>query len=183
MSSHHSIVAVYPSHPEVEAAVKRLKDAAFDLTKLSIVGRDYHTDEQIIGYYNAGDRIKYWGKSGLFWGGVWSILFGSAFLVIPGFGPLVVAGPLVSWLIGILEGAAVMGAFSALGASLYSLGIPHDSILRYETVLSAGKFVLIAQGSEAETEHARKLLHQSGADSLDHHQPTLETTPEPALPA
>ena len=48
-----------------------------DLTKC--IGRDYHTDENVIGYYNAGDRMKYWGKLGAFWGGFWGLLFGSAF--------------------------------------------------------------------------------------------------------
>ena len=38
------------------------------MNQLSIVGRDYHTEEHVVGYYNAGDRMKYWGKLGAFWG-------------------------------------------------------------------------------------------------------------------
>ena len=49
------------------------------MKKLSIVGRDYHTDEHVVGYYNTGDRMKVWGKAGAFWGGLWGFLFGSAF--------------------------------------------------------------------------------------------------------
>jgi hypothetical protein len=64
------VVATYPSHSEAEAGVKELQQSAFDMKKLSIVGRDYHTDEQVVGYYNAGDRMKYWGKLGAFWGGI-----------------------------------------------------------------------------------------------------------------
>ena len=36
------------------------------MKKLSIVGKDYHTDEHVVGYYNTGDRMMYWGKLGLF---------------------------------------------------------------------------------------------------------------------
>jgi len=34
---------------------------------LSIVGKESHTDEHVVGYYNTGDRMKYWGKTGAFW--------------------------------------------------------------------------------------------------------------------
>ena len=63
-------VAVYHTHEEAEAAVKSLQHSGFDMKKLSIAGRDYHTDEHVVGYYNTGDRMKAWGKSGAFWGGL-----------------------------------------------------------------------------------------------------------------
>jgi hypothetical protein len=94
MNKNNSIVAIYPSHTVAEAAIKELQQSGFDMKKLSIVGRDYHTDEHVVGYYNTGDRMKVWGKTGAFWGGLWGFLFGSAFFWIPGLGPLLVAGPL-----------------------------------------------------------------------------------------
>jgi uncharacterized membrane protein len=100
MSKNNSIVPTYSSHAKAETAVNELQQAGFDMKKLSIVGRDYHTDEQVVGYYNAGDRMKYWGKLGTFWGGIWGMLFGSAFFGVPGLGPLRVAGPLVAWILG-----------------------------------------------------------------------------------
>jgi uncharacterized membrane protein len=86
MNKNNSIVAVYPSHTAAEAAIKELQQSGFDMKKLSIVGRDYHTDEHVVGYYNAGDRMKVWGKTGAFWGGLWGLLFGSAFFWVPGLG-------------------------------------------------------------------------------------------------
>ncbi|MEI6195325.1 MAG: permease, partial [Verrucomicrobiota bacterium] len=123
-----------------------------------------------VGYYNAGDRMKAWGKTGAFWGGLWGFLFGSAFFWIPGIGPLLVAGPLVSWIVGALEGAVVVGGLSAVGAGLYSLGIPKDSLLQYETALKTGKFVLIAHGSADETSQAKAILHRTTTETLEHHQ-------------
>ena len=166
-NTNDTTVAIYKTHAEAEAAVKELQQSGFDLKKLSIVGRDYHTDEQVIGYYNAGDRIKFWGKEGAFWGGIWGMLFGSAFFLVPGIGPMIVAGPLVTWIIGALEGAAVMGGLSAIGAGLYSLGIPENSILNYETALKAGKFVLIAHGSAQEVAHARETISHTPVEALE----------------
>jgi hypothetical protein len=104
----NAMVAVYNTHIEAEAGIKELQRAGFAMKKLSIVGKDYHSDERVVGYYNTGDRMKYWGKLGAFWGGIWGLLFGSAFFMIPGFGPILVAGPLVAWLVGALEGAIIV---------------------------------------------------------------------------
>ena len=180
MTNNKAVVAVYKSHTEAEAAVKELQQSGFDMKKLSIVGRDYHTDEHVVGYYNTGDRMKHWGKLGAFWGGIWGLLFGSAFFLIPGVGPLLVAGPLVGWIVGGLEGAVVVGGLSAIGAGLYSLGIPKDSILQYETALKSGKFVVIAHGSAGETTHAREIINRTNPETLQEHQPS-RTSQEPCL--
>ena len=139
------------------------------MKKLSIVGKDYHTDEHVVGYYNTGDRMMYWGKLGAFWGGLWGMLFGSAFFLIPGVGPLVVAGPLVAWIVGALETAAVMGGLSALGAALVSIGIPKNSVLQYEANLKAGKFLLILHGTPQEVEAAKDRLDTTEATETTVH--------------
>jgi hypothetical protein len=102
--------------------------------------------------------MKYWGKTGAFWGGFWGLLVGSAFFAIPGIGPVLVAGPMVAWIVGALEGAAVVGGLSAIGAGLYSLGIPKDSIVQYEMALKTDKFLLMVHGSAREVETARTIL-------------------------
>jgi uncharacterized membrane protein len=180
MTTNNAVVAIYKSHTEAEAAVKELQQSGFDMKKLSIVGRDYHTDENVVGYYNAGDRMKYWGKAGAFWGGIWGLLFGSAFFFVPGVGPLLVAGPLVGWIVGALEGAVILGGLSAIGAGLYSLGIPKDSILRYETAVKTGKFVVIAHGSPDEIAQAHEIINHTNPEAMEAHQPA-RTNAEPAM--
>jgi uncharacterized membrane protein len=170
MSEHNAVVGVYNSHTEAEAAVKELQKSGFDMQKLSIVGKDYHTEEHVIGYYNAGDRMKFWGKRGAFWGGLWGLLFGSAFFFIPGIGPVMVCGPLVGWLVGVLEGAVVLGGLSALGAALYSVGIPEDSIVEYETALKAAKFLVIAHSTADEMATAKSILETTGVAQVATYQ-------------
>jgi hypothetical protein len=174
MSATNSVVAVYDSHEEAERAVKALQQAGIDMKSLSIAGRGMHTDEHIIGYYNAGDRMMYWGKVGAFWGGFWGLLFGSALFAIPGIGPVLVAGPLVSWIVAGLEGAAVVGGVSALGAGLVSIGIPKDSVIKYEAALKTDKFLLIVHGAPDAVYNARFILDGSGTGNhYVHCQPML----------
>jgi hypothetical protein len=133
-------VVILSTHTEAENAVKELQRAGFDMKKLSIVGKDYHTEEHVIGFYNAGDRMGFWGKQGAFWGGLWGILLSSAFFFVPGIGPIVVAGPIVSAILAGLQGAVMVGGLSVIGAAFYSIGIPKDSILKYETALKSERY-------------------------------------------
>ena len=171
MSETNSIVAVYETHTQAEEAVKELQRSGCDMKKLSIVGKDYHTDEHVVGYYNTGDRMKYWGKQGAFWGGLWGILFGAAFFAIPGLGPILVAGPLVAWIVGALEGAVVAGGLSAIGAGLYSIGIPKDSVVKYETAIKSDKFLLLAHGTADEVAKARNIMQTTHAIEVKVHAP------------
>src|SRR5271154_6798438 len=158
MSETNSVVAIYGTHSQAEEAVKELQKSGFDMKKMSIVGKDYHTDEHVIGYYNAGDRMKYWGKMGAFWGGIWGLLFGAAFFFVPGIGPVLVAGPVAASIVAALESAVAVGGLSAIGAGLYSIGIPKDSILRYEVALKADKFLVIAHGAADDVAKAKEIL-------------------------
>ena len=169
MTEKNSVVATFDSHDSAEAAIRKLHEGGFDMKKLSIIGKDFHTEEDVVGYYNTGDRMKSWGKQGAFWGGFWGMLFGSAFFWLPGFGPLLVAGPLVVWIVGALESAAVVGGFSVLGAALFSIGIPENSVLQYESQVKNGKLLLVAHGSPAELDQARKVLDRSEAKSTTFH--------------
>jgi uncharacterized membrane protein len=170
MNTKNSVVAIYHSHDKAEAAVKELQKSGFAMKNLSIVGKDYHSEEQVVGYYNTGDRMAFWGKLGAFWGGLWGLLFGSAFFFIPGIGPLVVFGPLVGWIVGALEGAVVVGGLSALGAALFSVGIPKDSIIKYEKALKADKFLVIAHGTPEQVKNAHSILNLAGASEAVIHE-------------
>jgi uncharacterized membrane protein len=167
------VVAVYDTHDEAERAVLELQKSGFDMQKLSIVGRNPHAEEHVVGFYNAGDRIKHWGKAGAFWGGIWGLLFGAAFFAIPGIGPVLAAGPLVVWIVGALEGAVVVGGMSAIGAGLYSIGLPKDSVLQYEVALKTDKFLLLAHGTAEEAAKARGIIQ--GTNPAELHMHSLQT--------
>jgi hypothetical protein len=169
MNDPGTIVAVYNSHTDAEQAVAKLNGASFDITKVSIVGKDYHTEEKVVGYYTTGDRMKSWGGLGAFWGGIWGLLLGAGFFLIPGIGPVVVAGPFLAALVGALESAVLVGGLSALAAGLVSLGIPKQSAIKYEAEIKADKFVLVVHGTPEELERARAILSDTSPISIEKH--------------
>jgi uncharacterized membrane protein len=169
MTENNAVVGIFDSHTQAEKSIKELHLAGFDMKKLSIVGKDYHPEEHVVGYYNAGDRMKVWGTLGGFWGGLMGLLFGSALFVIPGIGPLIVFGPLVGWIVGALEGAVVVGGLSALAAGLYSIGIPKDSVIKYDTAIKSAKLLVIAHGTADEVAKAKSILDTAGASQTDVH--------------
>jgi hypothetical protein len=164
-----SVVAVFDDHQSADAAVKKLTDAGFEMKHLSVVGKGYHTDEKVIGFYNMGDRVKFWGTRGAFWGGLWGLFFGGLFLTIPVLGHVVVLGYLAATMFSAVESAVLTGGVSALGAVLYSIGIPKDSVVQYETAIKADGFLVMAHGSADEMVRAKSILGTSNPSSLAAH--------------
>ena len=157
-------VYLFDTHPEAELAIRSLNAAGFDMTKLSLLGKGCHSEEQAMGFYTAGDRIKTWGGRGAFWGGVWGLLFSPAVFILPGIGLLGLAGPIVIALVSALEGAVVVGGISAIGAAMIHIGIPRAQAIKYETALKVDKYVLLIHGTAAEAVQARAVLSQAIAE-------------------
>lgn len=160
-------VAIYDNHADAEAAVKTLQAAGVDLKKISIIGKDYQTEEHVIGFLNAGDRARIFGKYGAMWGGLMGLLFGSAMMFVPLVGHLIALGPVASTLVMGLEGAAAVGGASALAGALTAVGIPKDSVLRYETAIKAGKFMVTIHGNDIEIARAYAALGIPGPVLID----------------
>ncbi len=169
MSDNNVVVAIYDTHEEAEKTVRTLHDAGFDMKELSIVAKNPHAEEHVVGFYNTGDRVAHWGKRGAFWGSIWGMLFGAAFFAIPGLGPVLVAGPLVSWIVAALEGAVVVGGASAIGAGLFSIGIPKDSVLEYEIAIKTDQFLLLVNGTKAEVSRAREIIASTNPAAVHVH--------------
>jgi hypothetical protein len=169
METPNSIVAVFNDHAAAEAAVKKLGDAGFDIKNLSVVGKGYHTEEKVVGFYNAGDRIKFWGMRGAFWG---------LFVTVPIVGQVVVLGYLAAIAISAVETAAVVGGLSALSAALYSIGIPKDSVVQYEAAVKADGFMVMAHGTAAEMTRAQSILGTANPSRLDLHAPVGTAEPK-----
>jgi hypothetical protein len=164
-----TVIAVFPDHDAAETAVKKLTAAGFAMKNLSVVGKGYHTEEKVVGFYNAGDRIKFWGQRGAFWGGMWGMFFGGLFMTIPVIGHVVVLGYLGALAISAVESAVFVGGASALGAALYSIGVPKDSVIQYEAAIKADDFLVTAHGTADEMARAKGILATASPSRLDVH--------------
>jgi hypothetical protein len=169
MEKTDSVIAVFTDHNAAEAAVKKLTSAGFEMKNLSVVGKGYHTEEKVVGFYNIGDRIKFWGTRGAFWGGFWGLFLGGLFMTIPVVGHVIVLGYLATIVAAGIENAVMVGGLSALGAAIYSIGVPKDSVLQYETAVKADGFLVMAHGTADEMARAKAILTTANPSRLDVH--------------
>lgn len=164
MDTASSTISVFGARDQAEDAVRKVQAAGVDIKTLSIIGRGYYTEQHPVGFYTTADRMKAWGGKGAFWGAIWGVLFGAAFFWMPGFWPLLFAGPFVNILMGAVAGAVLVGGISMLAAAIASIGVPKNSIIRYETDLKADKYLLIANDAPEQVEHVRKIIQQISAN-------------------
>jgi hypothetical protein len=150
-STMRSVTAVFYVNPTAKQA----------LNELSIKGLDTHAISLITSDASLGP----WDKA--------------AFLLIPAFGPLIVVGPIVAWIIDALEAPVLVEGLTALGAGLVSLGVPVDQARSYEWSIKAGRSLLVHIGTEKETQQLFELLRSLGPTSID----TQAVPPEPFTPA
>ncbi|OLQ85498.1 permease [Vibrio ponticus] len=167
MKTQDKVITIVNTHSEAETIVKMLKKEQYDVSKISILGKGYHSEEHVAGFYNTGDRVKNWGKTGAFWGGVWGALVGAGMFWLPGVGALMVAGPIVATVVGAIEGGVVTGGAGAIGGALASIGIPKDSIVKYESAIKADKFLVIVHGDAEDIVKARAILADYQAEHIN----------------
>jgi len=84
-------------------------------------------------------------------------------------GPIVVLGQLAAMVFAAIEGAVVVGGLSVLGAAIFSLGIPKDSVLEYEKALKADSFLLVTHGPPEEMLLAQTILKTFNPEHLHVH--------------
>ena len=70
------------------------------VNQISILAKDIQDEKKVHGYVTACDVSKTGAKTGAWVGGIFGLLVGSAFLWVPGVGPLIIAGSLAAALRG-----------------------------------------------------------------------------------
>src|SRR5581483_3314208 len=123
-----SVVAVFPDHPSAEEAVRRLQKDGIPMQNVSIIGKVFQVVEKPLGFVTTRSVAKDGARFGAWTGGIFGLLVGAAFLVLPDLGAVVIAGPLTAALLGGAE-----GALGGLTGALFGLGISKDKAIRYES--------------------------------------------------
>lgn len=159
MAGKNSCVSIYPDSLSLQQALTKLQRADCDLCQVSVMGKDCHGEEQPVGFYCTGKHIHFCGPRRVFWEGLWGLLKGAAYLWVPGIGPLVVAGRIVTLMAYDQQDTEIDGGFTVLGAALYGIGVPRYSIDEYETALKAEFYLLLVHGLRCDIERACDVLH------------------------
>jgi len=164
-----STIGTYETMEAAEIAVRALDKGGFPIRQISIITQDMQSERGVQGYITAGDVAKQTAGVGAWTGGLFGILMGAAFIWVPGFGPLLVAGAFAAVLLGGVEGAAIGAAAGGVLGALAGWGVSKQHILKYEEQLKAGKYLLVAHGSDNEVRRAHTLLGQTEAAELTAH--------------
>jgi hypothetical protein len=168
----NATVAVYGDLEHAEEAVRTLERAGFDMAALSIIATGMTEERHVIGFDTPAVREGRWARWGALWGGLFA-----AFILLPGVGGVAIGG----YLLYILVTAALGAGAGALAAALSTVGVPADAVIRYETALRADKQILIAHGTTSTIEHARMLLADTSAESIEaHHGAAVPASARPA---
>lgn len=166
MTDKHTVVGTFLTHVEAENAVRELQKSDFNMHKISIIGKDYQTNEHVRGFLTwkdtAGAGATEAGYMGAFIGGLFGILTGAGILFIPGVGSVVVAGQIVGVLAAWIEGMVLGGVGAAIAGgligALVGLGIPKEQALNYETQIKAGQFLVLVTGTTKDLQRAIQAL-------------------------
>lgn len=167
MEDNETVVATYKTHVEAEDAIQRLHQGGLPVDRISVMGRDWQVREDVQGYYHPGGAAVEGAQEGAWLGGLFGLLMGFGFFLIPVVGPLLVLGPLA----GVVAGAAGGAGVGALVRGLTTLGLPEHQALKYQRQLTAGEFLVVVHGTASDGAKAREVLQNTGHTALETHKP------------
>lgn len=169
-----SVVGTFETMWATEDAIRTLAKSAFPIEQVSVVAQDLESEQQVHGFVSVGDVAVRGAGTGAWLGGLFGLLIGAAFVWMPGFGPLLIAGPLAAALLGGLEGAALGAGTGGLLGALTGWGVSRKHVVKYENALQRGHYLLIAHGTPREVAYAHDLLEDTGAVHLDKHDAQVD---------
>ena len=158
MPEKNTCIMSYTSTREAGKAVRKLQEKQFDMTAVSVVGNGSHHEENVVGIYSSEGNRCFRGSRADFWEYLRQLLNGELFLSVPGRDSIVAAGSIVQLLAEEHDCIDIHG-FSVLGAALFTMGVPVESIKQYEAAIKSGKVLLIVNAERNEVESSCEILH------------------------
>jgi Heat induced stress protein YflT len=162
-------VGVFSNRTDAEHALSELRDAGFNMDKVSVIAKDADRTGDIAGVEtqkgvgNKADEGAATGAvTGSVLGGITGLLVGLGTLAIPGVGPVLLAGEIATALATTAAGAGIGAAAGGLLGALAGLGIPEEQAKVYSDSVSHGDYLLIVEGTDAESRRAETILRNRG---------------------
>jgi uncharacterized protein (TIGR02271 family) len=156
-----TVVALYEELSQAQRAVKALREKGFDANDISVVASDSKGEfTRFVGKEGEFEEIKDGAAAGAgigaVLGGLGGLLVGLGALAIPGIGPALAAGPIVS----ALAGAGIGAAAGGLVGALVDMGIPDDQAEMYAEGVRRGGTLVVVTTSDRNAETAVDILNR-----------------------
>ncbi|MEL6441009.1 MAG: DUF2382 domain-containing protein [Cyanobacteria bacterium J06621_8] len=166
---------LYYSRDEAEAAVRALREAGYDMDRVSVIAKDADkvagqetnkTTTEEVGN-KADDGAIAGAVTGGALGGITGLLVGLGVLAIPGIGPILLAGAEATAIATALAGTGIGAAAGGLVGALIGLGIPEEKAKIYSDRVAKGSFLVMVTGTTAEIARAESIMRQHGVEEFD----------------
>ena len=160
-----TIVASFDGYPTARRVVRELMDDGYMSRDIGIMASN------VSGDYRAHDgenteketHTATCALTGGVVGGAAGLAASLMALTIPGLGPIVAAGPLISMMSGAGAGAVAGGVIGALTDA----GVPEEHANYYAETLRRGGAIVTVKVDESRAERAAEILRANGAIDLD----------------
>lgn len=156
-----TLTGLFDDYEDAQRAVSDLEAAGVPANDISIVASNAHgrhDDRDNLAAADAGDDASKGAGIGATVGGVGGLLAGLGLMAIPGLGPVVAAGWLVSTAVGALGGAAIGAAAGGLVGALTHAGVPENDAHVYAEGVRRGGTLVTAKVDDAQAASARAIL-------------------------
>ncbi len=164
--------AIFSDAKKAQFVIEDMVKNDFPMDQLSILHKAGGQGDDFLGiaYTNEKERFKIWGAEGALLGSVGGLLAGAAGLfILPGLGPVLLAGPVIDALAGAAVGAGLMGAGAAIShmsIAMKRIGIPEDKLEILHQAVMDGKTVLLMHCGNDDPEIWKQRLLWNDADTV-----------------
>jgi hypothetical protein len=165
-----TVVALYDDLATAQQVAHELINAGFSRENLSLAAGDargdyrrYIADEELPPGDAPGVPEASGAGVGAVVGGLGGLLVGLGTLLIPGVGPIIAAGPLLTSLASLGVGAGVGAIAGGLAGALADMGVPEEEANYYTEGIRRGGTLLTIQVANESIDQAR--------DIMEHHNP------------
>ncbi len=160
-----SVFSIYRDRPAVEQAVDALRSAGFRNTDISVLFAENEGTKDFA--FEKGTKAPEGATagagSGIVVGGVLGWLAGIGLLAVPGIGPFVAAGPIIST----LAGMGIAGTIGGIAGALIGMGMPEYEAKRYEGRVKGGHILLSVHCDDRSwADRAERVVSQTGGEEI-----------------
>lgn len=156
-----TITGFFSSQQKAESAISELRNRGYDKDISMVAKGQEQNGNSRTSNFTGGDTVTDGATSGAAIGGVAGLALGVGALAIPGFGPLIAAGPIA----GMLSGAATGG----IAGGLADYGIPAEKGREYEDRIRQGKMLVSVKADDNYADQASQALRQAGGENVEIH--------------
>jgi hypothetical protein len=160
-----AVICILDNEAQAERVVGELRDAGFPSDHISALFPDKQGSKDFAHEQNtkAPEGAATGAGAGAALGGGLGWLVGVGALAIPGVGPFIAAGPILS----AMSGAAVGAAVGGISGALIGMGIPEYEAKQYEGKIKSGNILLSVHTDESDRRDlAKEIFEKAGAKDI-----------------